>query len=237
MNRLETLIWQNHTLKLLDQNRLPTEVVYHEDKTVEGVFNSIRTMIVRGAPAIGVAAGYGMVLAARNQKSTQKENFLKNLRRQGEYLKTARPTAVNLAWAVDRMLEKAETTIMNNKQANIDTILSILEDEAICIHEEDIQINRQIGLNLLSLVSDGDTILTHCNAGSLATAGYGTALSVFYVAQEQGISLKAYADETRPRLQGARLTAFELSESGVDVTLITDNMAALVMAQGKLMQL
>ena len=189
MNRLETLIWQNHTLKLLAQNRLPTEVVYHEDN-YGSVFNSIRTMIVRGAPAIGEAAGYGMLLAARNQKSTQKENILKNLRRQGENLKTARPTAVNLAWAVDRMLEKAETTIMNNKQANIDTILSILEDEAICIHEEDIQINRQIGLNLLSLVSDGDTILTHCNAGSLATAGYGTALSVFYVAQRQGISLK-----------------------------------------------
>ncbi|HHX37320.1 MAG TPA: S-methyl-5-thioribose-1-phosphate isomerase, partial [Clostridiaceae bacterium] len=234
MSQLEAIWWQDGCLSLLDQNRLPGEVIYLGHSTVEEVFKSIRTMVVRGAPAIGVTAAYGMVLAAKSISVSQSADFISSLREKGDYLKQARPTAVNLAWAVDRMLEKAETTIMNNKQANIDTILSILEDEAICIHEEDIQINRQIGLNLLSLVSDGDTILTHCNAGALATAGYGTALSVFYVAQEQGISLKAYADETRPRLQGARLTAFELSESGVDVTLITDNMAALVMAQGKI---
>ena len=189
-------------------------------------------MIVRGAPAIGVAAGYGMYFGAVEVKNDDLDIFLKDYIKKGEYLETSRPTAVNLMWAVNRMLEKAKELVEDN--FTMDEIIENLEKEAILIHKEDIEINREIGKNLLSLVKDGDTILTHCNAGSLATSEYGTALSVFYMAQEMGVNLKAYADETRPRLQGARLTSFELYESGVDVTLITDNMAALVMSQGKI---
>lgn len=228
--KLKAIKWEEGKLLLINQNKLPNKIEYHENITIEDTFKSIRTMIVRGAPAIGVAAAYGMVLGAKEIDETNTEGFLKRLSKQGEYLKTSRPTAVNLKWAVDKMLDIA------NKFKN-DYVVNIkekLEEEAIRIHEEDIAINKQIGVNLLSLLKDGDTVLTHCNAGSLATSGYGTALSVFYVAKEQGINLKVYADETRPRLQGAKLTAFELQESGVDVTLITDNMAAQVMKEGKI---
>ena len=229
---LKTIKWEDGKLLLIDQTKIPNEVEYHIDTTMEGVFNSIRTMIVRGAPAIGVAAAYGMYFAAKEVKNEDVDEFLTDYIERGKYLSTSRPTAVNLVWACDRMVDKARDLV--NKGLLIEEIISELEKEAILIHEEDIEINRAIGKNLLSLVKDGDTILTHCNAGSLATSEYGTALSVFYVAKEEGIKLKAYADETRPRLQGARLTSFELFESGVDVTLITDNMAALVMSQGKI---
>lgn len=228
--KLKTIKWEDEKLLLIDQNKLPNEIDYHEDTSLEGVFISIRTMIVRGAPAIGVAAAYGMVLGAREINDLDAEEFLKELKIKGEYLKTSRPTAVNLKWAVDKMLDEANRL----KDKDVVVIKEKLEEEAIRIHKEDIAINRAIGKNLLSLLEDGDTVLTHCNAGSLATSEYGTALSVFYMAKEEGINLKAYADETRPRLQGARLTAFELYESGVDVTLITDNMAAQVMKEGKI---
>lgn len=227
---ITTLKWENGKLLLIDQTKLPNEIEYHEDSSLEGVFNSIRIMIVRGAPAIGVAAGYGMYFAAKEIKTNNVEDFLREYKEKGEYLKTARPTAVNLEWAINRMVNKANEL----KDFEVSNIMSELENEAISIHKEDIEINKTIGENLLTLVKDGDTILTHCNAGSLATSEYGTALSVFYIAKEKGIKLKAYAGETRPRLQGASLTSFELYERGIDVTLITDNMAALVMSQGKI---
>ena len=152
------------------------------------------------------------------------------LRQHGEYLSTSRPTAVNLSWAIVRMVDKAE----GMQGSGVGEIVAALESEAQVIHAEDEQINRAIGENLLSLLKDGDTVLTHCNAGILATSKYGTATAPFYLAQERGMNIKVYADETRPRLQGARLTAYELFESGIDVTLICDNMAAVLMDGGKI---
>lgn len=230
MREITTLKWEKGNLLLLDQTLLPHTVTYVTCKNLEDVYQAIQTMIVRGAPAIGVAAGYGMVLAAGAYEETSEETFFDYLKAQGEYLKSSRPTAVNLMWAVDRIVKKAE----GFSGQPFEVVVKEIEAEAIAIHEEDKQTNRNIGMNLLSLLKDGDTVLTHCNAGSLATAEYGTALSVFYMAQEKGMNIKAYADETRPRLQGANLTAFELTEHGVDVTLICDNMAAVVMSQGKI---
>lgn len=230
MREITTLKWEKGNLLLLDQTLLPHTVTYVTCKNLEDVYQAIQTMIVRGAPAIGVAAGYGMVLAADAYEETSEESFFDYLKAQGDYLKSSRPTAVNLMWAVNRIVKKAE----GFSGQPFESVVKEIEAEAIAIHEEDKQTNRNIGMNLLSLLKDGDTVLTHCNAGSLATAEYGTALSVFYMAQEKGMNIKAYADETRPRLQGANLTAFELTEHGVDVTLICDNMAAVVMSQGKI---
>ncbi len=233
MNEIFTLKWRKNTLVLLDQTKIPREVAYVECKTVQDIYDAIQTMIVRGAPAIGVSAAYGMVIAANTydgKSSSDKEKFMDYLRECAEYLKSSRPTAVNLMWAVDRIMDKVEEMQI----ASIEAIKAEMEKDAIAIHKEDENTNRTIGLNLLSLLKDGDTVLTHCNAGSLAASAYGTALAVFYIAQEKGMNIKAYADETRPRLQGANLTSFELAEHGVDVTLICDNMAAVVMSQGKI---
>jgi methylthioribose-1-phosphate isomerase len=230
LNALITLRWQDRQLILLDQTRLPNHIEYLTLTTIEQVRDAIRTMVVRGAPAIGVAAGYGMVLVANAIADDNYPGFIQELESAGADLALARPTAVNLAWAINRMLGRARAQV----GTPVALIRQLLEQEAIAIHQEDITINRAIGENLLSLLQPGNTILTHCNAGALATSAYGTALSVLYLAQERGISLQAYADETRPRLQGARLTAFELHQAGIDVTLISDNMAAVVMAQGKI---
>ena len=232
MREIITLKWEKGNLFLLDQTLLPNTVTYVACKSLEDVYQAIQTMIVRGAPAIGVSAGYGMVLSANAFDGTETASFLDYFREQGEYLKSSRPTAVNLMWAADRMVKRAETLV--DEGYPMEAVKKELEAEAVAIHEEDKQTNRNIGENLLSLLKDGDTVLTHCNAGSLATSEYGTALSVFYMAQEKGMNIKAFADETRPRLQGANLTAFELVEHGVDVTLICDNMAAVVLSQGKI---
>jgi methylthioribose-1-phosphate isomerase len=229
MQDIFTLKWEGGELVLIDQTLLPNDIKYITCKTVEDIYNAIKIMQVRGAPAIGVAAAYGMSIAGAKAPSENKQDFFTSLIAAGEYLKTSRPTAVNLMWAVDRMIAKAKAL----HDLPIDDIKVHLEAEAIAIHQEDKCINRNIGENLLSLLKDGDTVLTHCNAGSLATSEYGTALSAFYIAKEKGINIKAYADETRPRLQGAHLTCFELYNAGIDVTLICDNMAAVVMAQKK----
>ncbi len=229
-NGIFTLKWDSGALVLIDQTKLPTAVEYVRIDTVKGVYDAIQTMIVRGAPAIGVAAAYGMAIAARAASGIALDAFFDDLTRSGDYLVSSRPTAVNLPWAVNRMLKKAKSL----KALPLPEIVAALEQEAIDIHHEDEKINRKIGENLLSLLKDGDGVLTHCNAGALATSKYGTALSPFYLAKEKGIHIRVYADETRPRLQGATLTAFELMEAGVDVTLICDNMAAVVMRQGKI---
>ena len=230
MSEFYTLKWDNSKLSLIDQTLLPNETVYRDYDTVGGVWTAIQTMIVRGAPAIGVTAAYGMVISANLAPEDSYEAFFAQYKKDADYLATSRPTAVNLFWALDRMLAKAEAL----KHLPVASIKQELEQEAIAIHREDEDINRRIGENLLSLLKDGDGVLTHCNAGKLATSAYGTALSPFYLAQERGIKLKIYADETRPRLQGSTLTAYELFESGLDVTLICDNMAAIVMSQGKI---
>ena len=230
MSEFYTLKWDNGKLSLIDQTLLPNETVYRHYDTVEGVWTAIQTMIVRGAPAIGVTAAYGMVISANLAPDDSYEAFFAQYKKDADYLATSRPTAVNLFWALDRMVAKAEAL----KHLPVASIKQELEQEAITIHREDEYINRRIGENLLSLLKDGDGVLTHCNAGKLATSAYGTALSPFYLAQERGVKLKIYADETRPRLQGSTLTAYELFESGLDVTLICDNMAAIVMSQGKI---
>ena len=216
---LNPIEWKNDALVLLDQTKLPNEIVYEEFTTVEGLWDAIVTMKVRGAPAIGVAAAYGVYLGVRDDTSNIEEEVQKHV----DYLATSRPTAVNLFWALDRM-----------KAVKSDSLKEALLEEAKAIHKEDEAINRAIGENLLTLLNDGMGILTHCNAGSLATSKYGTATAPMYLAKEKGWDFKVYADETRPRLQGSTLTALELSRAGIDVTVITDSMAGMVMSQGKI---
>lgn len=226
---LEQLIpiqWKDEALVLLDQTTLPNEVRYDSYKTIESVWDAIVTMKVRGAPAIGVSAAYGLYLGV---KDASEETFFSYLKEKSDYLATSRPTAVNLFWALERMEEKAKSM----DESGVAEIKEALLQEAIAIHKEDEEINRMIGENLLTLLSDGMGILTHCNAGALATTKYGTATSPMYLAKEKGWDIKVYADETRPRLQGSTLTALELQRAGIDVTVITDNMAAMVMSQGK----
>jgi len=222
--------WKDEVFYVLNQIKLPAVTEYNPKTTVEDVFHAIRDMELRGAPLIGVAAGYGMYIGVKDLKEMSHEEFMNVVRKNGEFLAKSRPTAVNLFWAIERMVAKADSL----KDKTVAEKKKILEEEAIKIHAEDIEINRNIGENFMPLLRDGMTILTHCNAGVLATTEYGTATSPMYLAKERGWNIKVYADETRPYLQGARLTSYELHESGIDVTLICDNMAGVVMSQGKI---
>lgn len=217
-------------LLLLDQRILPGDVRYIPYDTIGGVGEAIATMVVRGAPAIGVAAAYGVYLGARALPETDADAFLATLHDAARALAAARPTAVNLPWAVTRMLARADAL----REAPPSRIKAALLTEAKQIHAEDEDICRRIGEALLPQLREGMGVLTHCNAGQLATSRYGTALSPIYLAKERGVALRVYADETRPRLQGSTLTALELAAAGVDVTVLCDNMAAMVMAQGKI---
>ncbi len=222
--------WKDEVFYVLNQIKLPAVTEYNPKTTVEDVFHAIRDMELRGAPLIGVAAGYGMYIGVKDLKEMCHAEFMNVVRKNGEFLAKSRPTAVNLFWAIERMVAKADSL----KDNTVAEKKKILEEEAIKIHAEDIEINRNIGENFMPLLRDGMTILTHCNAGVLATTKYGTATSPMYLAKERGWNMKVYADETRPYLQGARLTSYELHESGIDVTLICDNMAGVVMSQGKI---
>lgn len=224
----EPIRWENGTLSLLDQTRLPLETVVEQQETVEQVWESIKRLKVRGAPAIGIAGAYGLVLAMQSHRHLSTAHYLAELERQAAYLDSARPTAVNLRWALNRIVRKAQEL----SHLPVSDLHQALEEEAAQIHAEDRQLCRSIGEHGLPLIKDGMGVLTHCNAGALATAELGTALSPLYLAHEQGLRFKVYADETRPLLQGARLTAWELQQSGIDVTLICDNMAAHMMSQG-----
>ena len=227
---IHTINYDNGQVTIIDQTKLPTQMELLNIDTVQDCWEAIKALKVRGAPAIGIAAAYGAYLGARSIKTADSEVFQQEFRAVTAYLATSRPTAVNLFWALERM----ERTAKSHAGEPVAETIKILEQEAIHIHEEDAQTCRRIGEYGLELLSDGMTILTHCNAGRLATAQYGTALAPIYLATEQGMRISVYADETRPLLQGARLTTFELMEAGVDVTLITDNMAAMVMKQGKI---
>lgn len=213
---------------LLDQRRLPTETVYLELTRPEEVREAIRELAVRGAPAIGIAAAYGLYLGVRDVPGEDEEDFWETLNRTCDRLGTSRPTAVNLHWALRRMVRRAESL----RGKPLSEIKEALLREAEAIRREDAEVCRRIGEHALSLLQDGMGVLTHCNAGGLATAAYGTALAPLYLAKERGWRLKVFADETRPVLQGARLTAYELKQAGIDVTLICDNMAADVMRRG-----
>jgi methylthioribose-1-phosphate isomerase len=208
---VEPIRWTGEKLHLLDQRRLPRDVVYVECNDAHAVAAAIREMVVRGAPAIGVAAAFGMAMAARNGD---------DVRAAAEELRAARPTAVNLGWAVDRMLRASARG-------------GDLTREAESMFHEDVEACRRIGRFGAQLLGDSATVLTHCNAGALATAGYGTALGVIRAAVEGGKRIAVFADETRPYLQGARLTAWELQQEGIDTTLITDNMAGHFFQQGR----
>lgn len=218
------------SLVILDQTLLPGEVKYLSLTETEDIVEAIRALRVRGAPAIGVAAAYGLYLAAQRLDAEDMDQFLSGLRQAAETLNGARPTAVNLSWALSRMLGAAE----QNRALPVAQVKALLRREADAIRTEDIAISREIGRLGLGLLRPGDGILTHCNAGTLATAKYGTALAPIYAALEAGrTDLRVYCDETRPLLQGARLTAFELQSAGVDTTLICDSMASITMARGR----
>ncbi|MEI6423019.1 MAG: S-methyl-5-thioribose-1-phosphate isomerase [Lentisphaerota bacterium] len=223
------LSFKNNTLYLLDQRKLPVQEKWVACRDSQAVWKAIRTMVVRGAPAIGIAAGYGLYLGI-NSFSGTREGFLKKLRQQAAYLDSSRPTARNLAYAVERIVRKAAAS----KETNVGNLRKLVLQEAKGIHTEDILLCRSIGKHGADLFGAGSRILTHCNAGGLATSGYGTALAVFYAMKEKKIPFFVYADETRPLLQGARLTAWELFKSKIPSTLICDNMAASIMRAGKI---
>ncbi|GGD74438.1 S-methyl-5-thioribose-1-phosphate isomerase [Paenibacillus nasutitermitis] len=225
---LQSVIWAGEHLDLLDQRLLPGEVIHLPLTTAQDVWEAIRHLKVRGAPAIGIAAAYGVYLGSRLEQS--KEHWLHAVNQASAHLATSRPTAVNLFWALDRMRARAKE--LENSELDLEACKDALLGEAKAIQSEDEETCRLIGEHALGLFEDGMGVLTHCNAGGLATAKYGTALAPFYLAQEQGMKLRVFADETRPVLQGARLTAFELQQAGVDVTLICDNMAGMIMSKG-----
>lgn len=232
MAELLAIQWKEdmEELVLLDQTKLPNQIEYVVCQTAEQVRDAIRDMIVRGAPAIGVTAAYGMYFSARRAPEDSRAAFYERLQKDGDELNASRPTAVNLSWAVKRMLARARALA----RLPVWEIKAELKQEAMLIHAEDIEICRRIGENFLPLLKDGMGILTHCNAGQLATSKYGTATAPMYLAKEKGWKFSVYADETRPRLQGSALTALELHRVGICVTTITDNMAAMVMSQGKI---
>lgn len=215
-------IERNHSkVKIIDQTKLPGDLVYRDVSDWLDMILAIKRLEVRGAPAIGIAAAYALAMAAGQTES----HSLDEITRLGSEIKQARPTAVNLFWAIDRLVGK----IADQKPESVQAATAILWQEAEQIHLEDELMCRKIGENGAALIRSGDSILTHCNAGALATGGIGTALGVIYVCYEQGKNPKVFANETRPLLQGARLTTWELMQEGVDVTLITDNMAGMVM--------
>lgn len=216
-------------LVIIDQTKLPNALVLLHLKTQPEIWEAIRALKVRGAPALGVAAAYGLYLAAKEIKTEVGSEFLSRLQSAAAYLNSSRPTAVNLSWALRRMLTVAETA---SRSASVLEVQKRLLAEAQKIQQEDIEICRRIGEYGLQLLKPGDGIITHCNAGKLAASRYGTATAPLYLGHEQGYGFRVFCDETRPLLQGARLTAFELMQAGMDVTLIGDGMAASVMKKG-----
>ena len=219
---------ENSALVIIDQTKLPGKTEILNLHTGEEIWNAIYLLQVRGAPAIGVAAAMGIYLLAKKMPTDSFEAFYEEFKKQKDYLNSSRPTAVNLSWALNRMEKK----VLSIKNLPVAEIVAELKKEAERMKEEDIAVCKQIGENGLTLVKPGDGILTHCNAGRLATCKYGTATAPIYLGQERGYNFRVFADETRPLLQGARLTAYELQSAGVDVTLICDNMSATVMKKG-----
>ena len=228
LNLPETIWWENGQLFLLDQTQLPLAIVGERQDTIEQVSESIQALKVRGAPAIGVAGAYGLLVGIRENIGMPVDQFMARVETQAAWLGEARPTAVNLKWALNRMVNYAKQQTVSKSQELYD----LLVEEAKHIHREDRELCRMIGVHGAELIKPGNGILTHCNAGSLATSEYGTATSPMFVAHQNQVPFRVYADETRPLLQGARLTSWELQQAGIDVTLITDNMAAHIMSQG-----
>jgi len=227
---IQTLEWTDQGVRFIDQTKLPTEETYVICKSYEQVADAIRTMVVRGAPAIGVAAAMGIALGAQNSKAETVGDLKRDLDQICDVIRKTRPTAVNLFWAIHRMQEKFERLRIRP----IAQIKRELVEESKRMHAEDIAANQAMGRYGATLMPSEGGVLTHCNAGALATAGYGTALGVIRAAVEQGKKIHVYADETRPFLQGSRLTAWELMKDGIPTTVISDNMAGAMMKQGKI---
>lgn len=225
---VSTITWDKGRIKLIDQTKLPLELDYIYCSDVKCIRDAIKTLKVRGAPAIGIAGAFGVVIGIQETGARNFEEFQKELNQVIDYIGTSRPTAVNLFWALDRMKAAA----LSNRDKSITELKKILLKTAMNILEEDRKVCREIAILGADLLEDGDTVLTHCNAGALATADYGTALGIIYKAVELGKKISVYADETRPLLQGARLTTWELKQAKIDVTLICDSTAAVVMKQG-----
>lgn len=213
---------------IIDQTQLPNRTVYLTLRAPEEMYDAIKLLQVRGAPAIGICAGYSIYALACQWDLTDTAAFAARFHEQKEYLNSSRPTAVNLSWALERM----ENVVKANANRSVPELLELLGKECRAIHEEDIAMCRAISEYGLTLIKDGDGVLTHCNAGPLATSRYGTALGPLFLGRERGMAFKVFADETRPLLQGARLTSYELQRAGIDVTLICDNMASIVMKNG-----
>lgn len=226
-----TIDWQDGKLHIIDQTLLPTEYRIIQLDTAGAVWEAIKQLRVRGAPAIGVSAALGVVVGVREAAPKTPEKAIESALTTADYLATSRPTAVNLFWALDRMRTAAKEAA---EAPTAEEVLDRLETEAVEIWNEDKRLCRALGQHGASLIGEGEGVLTHCNAGGLATSDYGTALAVMFSAHEQGRRFHVFADETRPLLQGARLTAWELAENGIDTTLICDNMAAQVMREGKI---
>jgi methylthioribose-1-phosphate isomerase len=224
---VRTIEWKDGVVVIVDQTKLPNEVVWVEMKNSDDVASAIKEMKLRGAPLIGVAAAYGLALTAFHSKAKTRDDLMKELESSAEVLRKTRPTAVNLFWAIDRIMKRAQET-SGTKEALVEAVVA----EAQGMADEDVEVNRKMGKFGAQLIDDGDVVLTHCNAGSLATVDYGTALGVVRAAIEEGKNVKVIACETRPKLQGARLTCYELMRDGIPVTLITDTMVGYVMSKG-----
>jgi methylthioribose-1-phosphate isomerase len=227
---LPTIEWKGDAVVMIDQRKLPSAEIYVSCKTATEVAKAIKTMVIRGAPAIGVAAAMGIALGMRRSTATGTKQFTTEFQKTCDLMASTRPTAVNLFWAIERM--KHAFAEAAHGGSSVDEIKERLEAEALRIHDEDVESCRTMGAHGAALVPQHARILTHCNAGALATAGYGTALGVIRAAAEQGKKVAVLADETRPFLQGARLTAWELLKDGIDTTVITDNMAGAMMRLG-----
>ncbi|MDD5771876.1 MAG: S-methyl-5-thioribose-1-phosphate isomerase [bacterium] len=225
---IKTIEWLGDSVCLIDQKKLPLKKIYVKCSNYKQVAEAIRSMQIRGAPAIGVAAAFGIALGGLKTKTEDKQKFISEIKKISEFIAKTRPTAVNLFWAVRRMND----LVIKNSGHPVPFLKKLLVAEAIKIYDEDIAINEKIGKYGAVLIKNNDTILTHCNAGALATAGYGTALGVIRKAHSEGKKIKVFVDETRPFMQGARLTAWELKEEGIPHVLITDNMAGYFMKKG-----
>jgi len=223
---VRTIEWKDGVVVTVDQTKLPNELVFLKMEKCSDVASAIENMKLRGAPLIGVAAAYGLALTAFHSKAKKREDLMKEIEESAEILRKTRPTAVNLFWAINRIVKKARETSGDAK-----AVAKAIIEEAQRMADEDVEINRKIGEHGSKLIDDGDVVLTHCNAGSLATVDYGTALGVIRAAWNQNKQIKVIATETRPKLQGARLTAYELKRDGIPVTLITDSMVGFVMSK------
>lgn len=226
-SKIRTIEWVDTFSRMVDQTLFPYEFKYVDIKTGDDMFDAIKTMIVRGAPAIGIAGAHGVVLYAQELKNLPRNEFIKKLLEKADYMATSRPTAVNLMWAVEKQKE-----VIKNSNSNVNGIIEELKQNAIKLENEDIEINKKIGDYGAEVVPKGATILTHCNAGALATVGYGTALGVVRSAFANDPTIQVFADETRPRQQGARITTLELTMDGIPTTLITDGMCSYFMKKG-----